>query len=173
MPLWPCICGFLGALLLSSAWAKLQAPEEFRAIAAAYPFARWLPVRYWAPLVGPLEALLGGFLLVLHPFVAVAALAASLFFLGLATGGVAWRLSRGERRFRCGCGTNLEDEVSPVGVFLRNGLLFALAVVGIVSVVQAAAWPGTPLMPVYLTGFGLLLCQLLTEAGLRAWRYRW
>jgi hypothetical protein len=168
LPLWPYGCGVLGALFVLSAWAKFRAPEEFRDIAAAYPLARWLPARVWASWVAPLEMALGTGLLSLQRGVVAPALIGSLVLLGVATWGVGWRLLRGERRFRCGCGSALDEESSAALVLLRNFVLCAVALLATI----ALGWEqgsAPSLLPVGLTSVGVLLGVALLRAAVKVW----
>lgn len=159
----------LGLLLLLTAWSKYREPRKFLEIVQDYPWLRSTMPRRWVWMVPWLEALLGVALLSLNPWLTTAALVGVLLWILLASIAVAARLVRGERRFRCGCGGNLDEEHSAAGVLQRNGLLSIL--VGGVLAIGHPGWPvDTAVLPVYLTAVGGVLGVGLAGAALRAWR---
>src|SRR5262249_19472807 len=166
------ISSFLAVVFLSSAWSKFRDPATFVMIMESYRLPRGM--RISARGIPWLEALLG--LALLSPNVrwTVTALGGALVFILVASGAVAIRLLRGEKRFRCGCGGDLTEEHNGVGIIVRNILLILLVILGLVG--ASSHWlPATPVLPIYLIGMSLALCWQLGEALLRAWRftYEW
>ncbi len=160
---------FVGALLLSAAWAKVRDPGTFLEIVRTYPLPNWLPRTTLAWSLPWLEGVLGLVLLLPVGWLTSVGLAGALTLVGLATAAVAMRWLRGEKRFRCGCGGDLSEDQSAIEVLLRNGALIALLAVALAG---ASETPGVlaPLLPVYLSAIGLLAGLKLASAALRAWR---
>ena len=159
----------IGVLLLSAAWAKLQDPGTFLEILGTYPllggFSR--TTLTWA--IPGLEGVLGLALLLPFGWLTSAALVGALALVGLATFLVTVRWARGEKRFRCGCGGDLSEDQSAIGVVLRNGILIALLIVALTGLADTPV-VFAAFLPVYLSAVGLVFGLKLASAALRAWR---
>src|SRR5262245_37966536 len=127
------ICSFIGALLLSSAWAKKRHPDVFVEIVRSYPLPSYLKTRAWARMVLLTESLLGLALLSGHDRVVDGGLWGAIIFIFAATCAVLARLARGERRFPCGCGGNLSEAQNATLLLVRNLLLLVLLATAVVT----------------------------------------
>jgi hypothetical protein len=161
---------FLATLLLGSAWTKFRNRDTFHDIVRSYPFARLVNARLVVWLVPWMETALGLALFSLNRQLAEPALAGTLGFLALATAAVAGRWLRGEKRFRCGCGDDLRDEESVLGMLVRNGVLIAVAAGGLIGADKTSS-QSVAVVPVVLSGVGLALGWKLIQAGQRAGRF--
>jgi hypothetical protein len=157
----------LGMGLLAAAWAKVRDFDLFLELVRGYPLPGRLGPRAVAVGVPALEGVLGTALLSLHPLLSRVGAAGTLALLAAVSGAVGYRLLRGEKRFRCGCGGDLAADHSAAAVLLRNALLAAAA--GL-AVAGPAAGPAGAL-PLWLTGAGLVLGAKGAAAALRARRF--
>jgi len=169
------LCGALGIYFLLSAWAKLRDLEAFRLILIGYPGAAMIGVRAASLLIVCGEAGIGALLIVPVQGGITYGIAAALVWTAAASAAVAVRRLRGERWFRCGCGTDLSEETSADflmfrSVLLMAGLTAALARGGVPSVVSSGATQGLLIAADLVLGAYLMGAMVRTWRQLRQWR---
>lgn len=171
----PVFCKSVGLGFLVSAWAKLRDIESFRAICAGYPGAARFGLRTTSSLILSGEFAIGAALLAPHDGSSRFALAAALLWTAATTAAVAGRRLRGERKFRCGCGTDLSEESSALWLLVRNvliaaGLLAAAAGGDLRATAPLDSIPQTMAAVGLLLGIQLLKTAISTLRRVREWR---
>lgn len=169
---WQSLASAFGVMLVASGVTKLRHIGEFREVVTGYSRPGWRFPGALAGWVAPTELLLAMALLSLDRPLGLLGLLGTLAFVAGATGLIAARWMAGERRFRCGCGTDLREEQDASGLLVRNLLLIAGLSLTLLLSLAAAPDPhvGRSVIPTYLTGVGLAVLGALAVRGLRAWR---
>jgi|GEM_PF-5266358 len=160
----PIVCSFTAALFLSSAWTKARSPNQFLALLKSYPLPEVLKTKFSAYCVIVFEVAVGVALLNLSGFRALIGLSIGLSFLLLATAFIAVRWTKGERRFRCGCGGNLDDEEDAAQLLVRNISLIGLFLIGLNYLSWERLGWSAETLSFYLIGGGLLAAAKLGQA---------
>ena len=170
------VASAIGALLITSAWAKIRNPRAFRKIVGEYPvFAKHAGSALVATPVITMaipwvEAILG--LLLLSSWTSLTRLGfwGALVFVGLATLALAQRAVGGEKQIRCGCGSDLDETHSLAFLLLRNCLLLAAMTAGLgLSRATTSHPPVNEAVSLCAVGFGVVLTSKLLRA---AWAAR-
>jgi Methylamine utilisation protein MauE len=161
---------FLGLLFLRSAFAKLRKPSAFLAILQRYPGGPWFRTARRATLLPALELVLAGALLLPSRFSRLGGGYGTIALIILASAGIYGRYRRGEKRFVCGCSSNLQEETTVTSMLVRNGVLLLAACYGI-----SAKWPSPS--PIYyamalglLFAFDLFRTSLIQNERIRNWK---
>ena len=162
----------IGALLIVSALTKIRDPRTFRKIVAEYPiFAGHSGAAYAVSRGVPwVEFTLGLLLLSSRADLARVGFCGALVFLSLATLALAHRAAGGERKIRCGCGSDPDETHSLILLLLRNSLLLAIVTGGLVFPrTVTAPQPADQSVVWCAMGFGVVLTFKLLHA---AWAAR-
>jgi Methylamine utilisation protein MauE len=164
------IFAFVGFLQLRSAIAKIRQPAVFWAILQRYPGIVWVRNSKLALLVPATEAVLGTGLLLPFFWTRLPAGFGVALFLILASAAIYWRYHRGEKRFACGCSTDLAEELPASAMLLKNALLFLVT-----SYAMWAHWKPVSagdygLGAALLLAFNLLDTALAQEGRIHNWK---
>lgn len=163
IPLVPLISSFVGVFFGTSAWSKFRDPVTFSRISRDYPLPRLVSARFVGRTIPYLELALALCLLG-WPFWSVTLpTIGAILFLAAVSLGVGVRLSRGERRFPCGCTGDLTASHSALGVLGRNLLLISLLQLQVFA--HHPSLPAGPVLAAYFVGVGVTLVLQLAEAA--------
>jgi len=163
------LCSAVAISFLISVWAKIREMEAFRLICAGYPGISIIGVRAAASLILLAEAAIGVALLIPYRQSLSSGIAASLVWIAAASSVIALRRLRGERKFRCGCGSDLSKETSAEWLLVRNAIVMAaLATVLVLGGVKSVT--AFEVISDLLTALGVVLGIYLLAAAARTWR---
>lgn len=154
---------------LAGVWTKIRNIEAFRLICAGYPGATTLGVVNLATVAIAGELVFSTMILLPDPTVSRVGLAGCVFGVSAATAAIALRRWRGEKYFRCGCGTDLDTESSASWLIGRNILLLAMlatALVALDAFVPAGLGDNLALL---LAVTGVVACVYLLAAAKLTW----
>jgi hypothetical protein len=159
----------VAVVLVLGALAKLRALEAFCLICSAYPGAAQLGVSTIAYGAVAAELVCGTLVLLPDRALNRAGLFASCTFIAATTVAVALRWRRGEKRFQCGCGTDLDAETSPQAILGRN-IVAAVALITAAcgTVVERRVDP-TDWLACMLAAAGLVALWHLIAAARLTW----
>jgi hypothetical protein len=161
-------CEALGLSFLISAWTKAHDMEAFRLIAMGYPGVSRLGVRASASIIVLAETVIGTALIGAMWRTDIGATAAILWIV-TASGAIALRRMRGEKRFQCGCGSDLSEETSAALLLVRNTLLLA-GLAAVLAFTSDQPISSSELTADLLTAAAVLLSIHLLRAATRTWR---
>ena len=159
-----------GMWFLASAWSKLRDPRTFSEIVPTYPLPGALRSAHFIRAVPIFESATGLALLSAHPRVVSLGACVALLFIACASLMVAIRWTRGERRFRCGCGGDLAESSPAAEVLARNLGLAALLAVSVWGA-GSTSYPIEAVAPALLTGCGAVIGARLAGAARSAWGF--
>lgn len=155
----------IGVQLLLSAVTKLRDFSTFFTIFNTYNFPNMFKKRFFAFAVVTAEAFLGIALLSLHGKAVRYGLVGTALFLFLAGVLIGFRLQKGERKFRCGCGQSLDEEQNAMWLLIRNFFLLGVVLLGLGEAPATVSLLTVEALYIFMAGIGLLVTAKLIHAG--------
>jgi hypothetical protein len=156
----------VGVTLLLGASIKARDMEAFRLASGGYPGAARFGVAAVSNLFVGSEFVSGALIVAPDPYCSRVGLACGILLTFVATMAVALRWRRGERRFRCGCGTDLNAD-SSAHILLARNVLFILTLSAAAATTNDGPSDVWELSQQYLTAIGIVVSvHLLASARL-------
>lgn len=162
------LCIAIGTYLFLSAVEKSRNFSTFAEIFKSYRIPLLAKSRKVVIGIVLIEFVLALSLLSFNDKMVWVGLCGTLIFISLATIGIAARLLKGEKRFRCGCGKDLAEESSAVWLMLRNLILLAVLSFCLSCATAASLQWSDETLFIYLSGLGCLSIVQLGDAALKA-----
>lgn len=165
------ICIFIGTQFILSALGKTKDLKTFKSILNSYKVPKLISSKKAIQAIIAFEFVLGLFFLSLFQTLSLIAVVGAILFILMTVVLILNRWMNGEKKFRCGCGDNLEQESNALFLIFRNLIYLGLLIGVLANLHLINNFLTKDLLFIYLTGFGLVAVLRICKAIYNALNY--